>query len=985
MKLNGAPTVSPAAKATRPRFYWLVLVAATLVFFLFLETAWSVFQNRDSLRADDWNAKPSKRGWVISDVDPHGAAAGKLAPGDRLITLNGSARVAEFGPKRLSRETPVGSTELVEVERGGLRRIVPVQVEKRRMGGPLTLAVHLFIGVLLLLTGAWIGMARPDNRTAQLGFGAFLGGALIFLSEVLASVPVPLGGVVGAMVIGAIWKPFHLAIGYDFNSRFPWTVPEGKLARSIRVSFYIAAAFFWVLINVPVLSDAFGLATSWSLLPALRPLSILDAYRGALLRVFSAIAGMALCIVLVRNYRRVPDADGRRRIRWAAFGFVCASLSFALISISELLLSLSGRSDVIASEFWMRAREFSMLPVLVAPFAFVYAVLKHRVLGVRVVVRRGVQYLLAKNVLRIVFCFPILLIVFSILAKPERTLRDLILNSSLAFYFLLAASAAVILRYRKEMSDRLDRKFFRTAYEQEAMLAALIEDVRRADNLDKMARLVARQIDLALHPEYLSIAWVEAGTRELDFAFVSDFSGDVELASFLSGNAVDLLQSRRGQPSSSVQSHVTVDGHDPRSQRFDGMLIVPMISTEEHLIGLLALGPKKSEEPYSKRDRDLLQAIATQIAMVYQMDRLREQVDHEWKIRNEVLGHLQRDRYHLVNECPECGSCYDSTYRKCELDNTDLTFTLPVRRVIDDKYRLDRRIGSGGMGAVYQAHDLRLNRSVAVKIMTGRLFGNQGAIRRFEREARASASLTHPNIVSIYDFGRLEGGGAYLVMSLLRGDSMRSELDRCGSVAPEVAAIWFDQMCDAMAAAHAVGIVHRDLKPENVFVTHETNADRIAILDFGLAKIRAEAEAAERSLTIPGSVVGTRAYMSPEQRRGAEVDARTDLFAIGVMAVEALSAQGAPDSGATEEWMLSVLPKCSDPHHANALNNLAAVLSRCLAADLDRRYASVADLREDLIPALRSCPDAALIRPKWGKVESSGVTAHVKDRQAGAS
>ena len=138
---------------------------------------------------------------------------------------------------------------------------------------------------------------------------------------------------------------------------------------------------------------------------------------------------------------------------------------------------------------------------------------------------------------------------------------------------------------------------------------------------------------------------------------------------------------------------------------------------------------------------------------------------------------------------------------------------------MDDKYRLERAIGTGGMGAVYEATDLRLGRSVALKILLARNFGNPGALRRFEREAQAAARLRHPHIVTVHDYGTLGNEGAYLVMELLAGTTLRSEFDRVGSLHPPLAAEWFDQVLDGVAAAHAAGVIHRDLKPDNVIVT----------------------------------------------------------------------------------------------------------------------------------------------------------------------
>ena len=161
-----------------------------------------------------------------------------------------------------------------------------------------------------------------------------------------------------------------------------------------------------------------------------------------------------------------------------------------------------------------------------------------------------------------------------------------------------------------------------------------------------------------------------------------------------------------------------------------------------------------------------------------------------------------------------CGACFDSGAETCDRDGNSLTLTLPVARTIEGKYRLERLVGKGGMGAVYEASDLRLGRQVAIKIMLGPTFGQEAALRRFRREAQAAARVNHPNVVSLYDFGELEGGGAYLVMERIHGASLREEMRRVGIFAPAQTADWFEQMLDGIAAAHDHGIVHRDLKPD---------------------------------------------------------------------------------------------------------------------------------------------------------------------------
>jgi serine/threonine-protein kinase len=246
---------------------------------------------------------------------------------------------------------------------------------------------------------------------------------------------------------------------------------------------------------------------------------------------------------------------------------------------------------------------------------------------------------------------------------------------------------------------------------------------------------------------------------------------------------------------------------------------------------------------------------------------------------------------------------------------------------------------------------------VAVKFLLGRGFGQDRALRRFRREARAVARLHHPNVVAVYDHGGLESQGAYLVMERVRGVTLREELDEHGTLSGTEAAEWFAPLLDGIAAAHEEGIIHRDLKPENVArMRPEFGPPVVKILDFGVAKVR-PVDTASDHLTSSGMVIGTLGYMSPEQLAGQEVDARSDIFSIGVMVVEALTGRWPFRGDTYGELLASIM---LEPYHlpgdTPAVQALGALLQRCLAKDPRSRYGSASALRKELVPALRECP-----------------------------
>lgn len=273
-------------------------------------------------------------------------------------------------------------------------------------------------------------------------------------------------------------------------------------------------------------------------------------------------------------------------------------------------------------------------------------------------------------------------------------------------------------------------------------------------------------------------------------------------------------------------------------------------------------------------------------------------------------------------------------------------------------YRIVEKIGEGGMGEVYRAHDERLDRDVAIKVLPEEMSNTQDRVRRFEREARAVAKLDHPNILTIHDFGT-DHSVTYAVMELLEGESLR-ELISAGDLRSDGTLRYAQEIADGLAAAHDRGIIHRDLKPENIFLT---SSGRIKILDFGLAKLRERVEdrdaatqtPTETLFTVPGTVMGTMAYMSPEQVRGELADARSDIFSLGVVLYEMLAGQRPFQGGTSAETSAAILHKDPPPLEeirSSVPRALTTIVEKCLNKKREERYSSAHELAE----ALRACP-----------------------------
>src|ERR1039458_8734672 len=276
-------------------------------------------------------------------------------------------------------------------------------------------------------------------------------------------------------------------------------------------------------------------------------------------------------------------------------------------------------------------------------------------------------------------------------------------------------------------------------------------------------------------------------------------------------------------------------------------------------------------------------------------------------------------------------------------------------------YEIQSPLGAGGMGEVYRARDSRLERDVALKILQSEVANDPDLRARFEREARTVAALSHPNIVALYEVGN-SNGVEYTVSELVDGESLRARLQQ-GSMRVRDVVELATQIADGMAAAHAAGIVHRDLKPENVMVTRDS---RVKILDFGLARAMpgagrgsnktSDAEtislpATQATLdyrTVPGMVLGTAAYMSPEQARGLEADYRADQFSFGLMVYEMLGGKQAFARGSAVETMAAIVRDEPEPLDSRVPAPLKWVVERCLEKDPARRYDSSRDLYQQL-------------------------------------
>ena len=278
---------------------------------------------------------------------------------------------------------------------------------------------------------------------------------------------------------------------------------------------------------------------------------------------------------------------------------------------------------------------------------------------------------------------------------------------------------------------------------------------------------------------------------------------------------------------------------------------------------------------------------------------------------------------------------------------------LAVGDMVAERYELTREIGRGGCAIVFEVHDHRLGRVVALKVPVG-FAGDSAKVSRFNRESRVIASIHHPNVCAVLDSGEADDGTPFLVMERLYGESLRASVAKAGRLGINEALAVGLQLLSALDAVHAAGIVHRDIKPDNLVLVSRGGCDPLVkLLDFGLCRRASRERIDEETQTIDGAIIGTPEYMAPEQVLGmSALDIRVDLYAVGVVLYEALTGVRAFHSKNVREILTSVMNKRVSPLRElrrDAPPRLEAVLTRAMQRRPQDRYPTAAAFQEDLI------------------------------------
>ena len=770
----------------------------------------------------------------------------------------------------------------------------PRELEDLRTQGPKApgtsawARAHLgMIVQVLVFTGAAIVlfMLRGSDRTAALvilalALSAVAGGGPLRGAERTVPLLGPILTVFAWLASPVAFPVIALAILY-FPSRSPLLTRHPSLhgvpvLAALPMLVPAAATAFYL-----VGADSFAGLARWD---AGHPGLFYGSFAAALsLNVAAIIEG-------VYRYRFNHDANERRRIRMAVYTAVPGVLAYAVkdgIPIVAQLLKMEVPRYSASAAITLQAL------VLLPAFGLVYAVGVARVLGPRVVLRRSLQYALANRTLAVLPFLPLAALLLTLFEHRDQTIAQAARGAA-AVDALLLGGALMVWSYRTRARQWLDQRFFREEYDARKILLSLANRVRFETDPGELATMVVTQIDEALHPELTAI--LVGGVEEGLLTPVVVVHGSVEslpqdggLASMLKWSD-EPLEIFLKDPRSPVSRLPPEEREWLECVRAE--LLVPIAGAGSTLIAVIALGGKRSEEAYTTEDKQLLASIAAQMGLGLDVARLRSsgavRVDSD---ETRALAPAVQP----MSECPRCGRCEGAGTALCPVDGSGMRPVAAVPHVIENKYRIDQLLGRGGMGAVYRARDMRLDRLVALKVVRADLLGDAEAKRRFRREAQIVASLQHPSIVSVFDYGTFADGGAYLVMELVRGEDLRHVLQREGRLDPPRALRILTAVCGAIEAAHREGVLHRDLKPENILLpAREVEAK---VLDFGVAKVMADdrrdgaTPGGGSMITAAGMIVGTPSYMAPEQLHGLAPDARTDVFSLGVIAFEMMTGE----------------------------------------------------------------------------------------------
>ncbi|HET6591711.1 MAG TPA: protein kinase [Xanthomonadales bacterium] len=917
--------------------WWLWLLAAAFMLDCLLRV-WCQLLGPESLGV----RTRTEGSWQVVAALRSGSPAEQagVRPGDRLLAIDGMAIEAAFDWRVLAANLETDRAYVLGIEREGQRFETTATVGRTGFFDTAVSRQHALWqlnALLLLATALFIAFSRPYDFRARLGALA-----LATLSVGLYFVLVPPG-------YAALWRNLPLGAG-----TLLW-IPNlcVYLVGPIVLTFFTVfpqrlfrAHWPYALIWLPALWFAPVFARS-TYLTVYAPLEA----HGQLAPVAVTVTGVSLfglyglasVAALVTNYFRLSSPNERRRLRVLMVGGAVGVLPSLL---RFLVWDPTHQSAVPRLLFTPTANYLLALLFVLFPACFAYSILRHRLFDIRVIVRQGLQYALTRGALLAIVPVLGLILVVDLLLHGDQPLIAIV-KARGWIYLALALAAGLAHSQRRRWGEVIDRRFFREQYDVRRLLHGVAADILQARGFADAAPNVVTRIESALHPEFASV--MQRRPDETVFLSVaSTHPGDGPPPLLAASRLIELLRHPGaplgvGRGGSGRLARQLPDHEAEHLSRARIDLLVPIAMAPDQEEALLVLGAKRSEQPYTREDRELLAAIAANLAVLLERPQLPEA---------PVPGEFA--------ECPHCGRCYDAGTERCAADDVGLQ-PVHMSRTLAGRYLLERCLGRGGMGTVYEATDQALQRRVAVKVIREDRLDSTEVAQRFRQEARAVASVADPHVVTVYDYGVEAGRRAFLVMELLDGRSLRDEITCRKRLDVACTVQVFRGVCAAVEAAHRRQLIHRDLKPENIFLSRngDGNGEGVKVLDFGIAKFLSGCDEGPGSGTNAdtslGIVVGTPNYMSPEQLLGDRPNASSDIWALTVVAYECLTGALPFPAATRDQWRRAVLAGHCTPlgeHLADPPAVWQAFFDSCLAVDRGRRPRSAVEFFRLLEQAL---------------------------------
>jgi len=787
------------------------------------------------------------------------------------------------------------------------------------LGGRKDVRSELLGCFYLLIANAFAGvLLRVGSRAAH--------GSVATMAQVLASVPLE------SLLPTLLWSFLDRFPTVDVYDPLKWVT--GVLTR---LSCVVGTAL--LVINIAL----------WAPIPGHLPFQefLLSFSRNSFVSFYWSLLFLLLVPGLpfmVWRARRA-GAEERRRVRLFVTGFALGMGPLFVQVLFENLIPPYGAA--MNNPHSRRMAGAILFPAMFSlPFTTAYAIRVHHILDVRVVIRRAMRYLLARYSLAAATVAPFVAFALYVYSRREQRIVDLLRGPAALTALAAATGGFLLLAFRKRIIRSLDRRFFRDHADAQRVLVEFSEQAHRAQSAAELSASLVATVEACVHAERMALLLVDTERPVLRVAYgeASELPSEVALVRHLFSNRRELnVDWSRPDPILEQLSQFE------RNWVLDGgyQLIIPLQSPGREPVGLIALGEKRSELPFSNEDRWLLASVAQVAAIAYVSSSATSMNDNR-----------PRRAPALVVECSHCGSIAGRESEACPNCRGPL-IPCPLPRVLAGKFELQARVGRGGMGVVYRAIDLSLDRTVALKTLPKPEPARAAWLRR---EARAMAAVSHPNLAQIHGAESWQGT-PILILEFMEGGTFAQKVRMTPVPMNEVLDLGIT-LCEGVRHLHHRGILHRDLKPSNLGFNSEGVPK---ILDFGVARILMgspgrqgrglgavpgatissrdpTASALKSSQSGAGGVVGTPIYMSPEALRGDAPHPTFDLWSLTIILYEAIAGR---HPFAAEGHVWDGRPTIPDlrTFAPEAPDALVEFFFSALSVDIARRPAHAADLR----------------------------------------